>query len=44
VHQVGKKDYYYTRMHSQQNVKKNIKCMVCTVGNLQASSLIECMV
>jgi len=26
VHQVGKKDYHYIRMHGQQNVKKLHRC------------------
>ena len=26
VHQVGKKDYHYIRMHGQQNIKTSQKC------------------
>ena len=27
MHQVGKKDYYYIRMHGQQNIKIFINCL-----------------
>ena len=41
MHQVGKKDHYYIRMHGQQNIKICLMMFVVNIENFQTNSTLH---